>query len=321
MARPIRVEYEGAVYHVTARGNERRRIYRSDGDKEKFLTTLGETAREHGLRVHGYCLMPNHYHLLVETPRGNLSRAIGWLQTTYTIRFNRRYRRSGHLFQGRFKAHVVEADGYAMELLRYVHLNPVRPRNKTLAVPAERKGVLSTYQWSSHRVYCGRGLAPDWLCTDWLSFFATRRKEAEREYGRFVNDAFGEILPDPWEKLQLGLVLGSETMVERIREMVGKKPGQEEMRWNARAEGGEGSKVVARAMAEEQEEKAWKIWVRVKLGGEQRIEVAREHGYRGGSAVTQVLKRLEVAAMIHPAVAARMARLRRAKERRLSREV
>ena len=99
MARPIRVEYEGAVYHVTARGNERRRIYRSDRDRQRFLETLAETVREHGLRLHGYCLMPNHYHLLVETPRGNLSRAIGWSQTTYTIRFNRRYRRSGHLFQ------------------------------------------------------------------------------------------------------------------------------------------------------------------------------------------------------------------------------
>src|SRR5882757_9477442 len=169
MARPIRVEFEGAVYHVTARGNERRRIYRSDGDRTRFLETLAETVKEHGLRVHGYCLMPNHYHLLVETPRGNLSRAIGWLQTTYTIRFNHRYRRSGHLLQGRFKAQLVEANNYAMELLRYVHLNPVRPRNKAQAVPAERRGALNVYRWSSHGAYGGRIAAPEWLCTDWLS--------------------------------------------------------------------------------------------------------------------------------------------------------
>ena len=127
MARPIRVEFEGAVYHITARGNERRRIFRDDADHEMFLATVGQCVEQHGLRLHGYCLMPNHYHLLLETPRGNLSRAIGWLQTAYTIRFNVRHQRSGHLFQGRFKAHLVEADAYAMTLLRYVHLNPVRP--------------------------------------------------------------------------------------------------------------------------------------------------------------------------------------------------
>ena len=125
MARPIRIEFPGAVYHVTARGNERRKTFRDDGDRRQFLATLEETIGLHDLRLHGFCLMPNHYHLIVETPLGNLSRAIGWLQTTYTIRFNRRHRRSGHLFQGRFKAHVVEADSYSMELLRYVHLNPV----------------------------------------------------------------------------------------------------------------------------------------------------------------------------------------------------
>jgi len=90
--------------------------------------------------------MPNHYHLLVETPRGNFSRALGWLQTTYTIRFNRWHRRNGHLFQGRFKAHLVEADAYAMTLLRYVHLNPVRPRLKTAPVPAERRKILLQYR-------------------------------------------------------------------------------------------------------------------------------------------------------------------------------
>jgi len=122
MSRPLRVEYPGAVYHVMARGNERRKTFRDDADRRQFLAVLEQVVAEQGLRVHGYCLMPNHYHLLVETPRGNLSRAIGWLQTTYTVRFNRRHRRSGHLFQGRFKAQIVEADAYAMELLRYVQM-------------------------------------------------------------------------------------------------------------------------------------------------------------------------------------------------------
>src|SRR5271156_5028783 len=110
MARPLRVEFAGALYHVTARGNERRPVYRDDEDHHIFLATLAQACEEFGLRIHAYCLMPNHYHFLVEPPRANLSRSIGWFQTTYTVRFNRRHRRSGHLFQGRCKAHLVEAD-------------------------------------------------------------------------------------------------------------------------------------------------------------------------------------------------------------------
>ena len=112
MARPIRVEFPGAVYHVTARGNERKRIFRDDEDRRRFLVALEEMAAQFGVEVLVFCLMPNHYHLVIRTPKANLSRAVGWLQTTYTIRFNRRYRRSGHLFQGRFKAHLVEEDGW-----------------------------------------------------------------------------------------------------------------------------------------------------------------------------------------------------------------
>ncbi len=100
MARAIRVEFEGAVYHVTARGNERKSIYRDDRDRERFLKTFEETVKRFGFVIHTYCLMPNHFHLLAQTPRANLSDAAGWLQTTYSIRFNRRHRRSGHLGTG-----------------------------------------------------------------------------------------------------------------------------------------------------------------------------------------------------------------------------
>ena len=126
MARPIRVEFEGAAYHVTSRGNEQKEIFHDDIDRRRFLETLGQCCQRFGLVVQAYCLMPNHYHLLVQTPRANLSRAIGWLQTTYCMRFNRRHRRCGHLVQGRFKAHLIDADAYARQLVRYVHLNPVR---------------------------------------------------------------------------------------------------------------------------------------------------------------------------------------------------
>ena len=142
MARPIRVEYADAVYHVTARGNERKPIYRDDADRERYTTTLEQTTERFGVVIHAYCLMPNHYRLLLQTPRANLSAAVGWLQTTYSVRFNRRHRRSGHLFQGRFKAHAVEEDTYAQELIKYIHLNPVRPKQKGKAVPMERKEEL-----------------------------------------------------------------------------------------------------------------------------------------------------------------------------------
>jgi putative transposase len=134
MARPIRVEFENAVYHVSARGNERRDIYRDVSDRRRFLETLEEAVERFGVVIHAYCLMPNHYHLLLQTPRANLTDAAGWLQTTYSIRFNRRHRRSGHLFQGRFKVQLVEADDYARQLIKYIHLNPVRNSGRRLVL-------------------------------------------------------------------------------------------------------------------------------------------------------------------------------------------
>ena len=110
MARPIRVEFTDAVYHVTARGNERKAIYRDDQDRQRFLETVEEAHDRFGVVIHAYCLMSNHYHLLIQTPRANLSAAVGWLQTTYSVRFNRRHRPGGHPYQGRFKAHWVDAD-------------------------------------------------------------------------------------------------------------------------------------------------------------------------------------------------------------------
>jgi len=142
MARPIRVEYADAAYHVTARGNERKAIYRDDHDQRRFLDAVATACERFGLVVHAYCLMPNHYHLLAQTPRANLSAAVGWLQTTYSIRFNRRHRRSGHLFQGRFKAHLIEANAYADSLVSYIHLNPVRPRDHRRPIPSELRPVL-----------------------------------------------------------------------------------------------------------------------------------------------------------------------------------
>ena len=155
MARPIRIEFSGAVYHVMARGNERRAIFRDDRDRERFLETLALAVEQYGWQLHAYCLMGNHYHMLVGTPRANLSRGMGWLQATYTARFNARHRRRGHLFAGRYKAQIVEADEYARWLVEYLHLNPVRPVNKRQPLDPARQEELKRYRWSSHGDYAG----------------------------------------------------------------------------------------------------------------------------------------------------------------------
>lgn len=185
MSRPIRIEFEDAAYHVTARGNEQRPIYRDDADRISFLGTLAQACDRFGVVVHVYCLMPNHYHLVIQTPRANLSVAMGWLQVTYSVRFNRRHQRSGHLFQGRFKAHLIDADAYASRLVRYIHLNPVRSDDKTSPIPAGRRDALRTFEWLSHRAYAG-SLGPKerlpWLSLDWLWYFGRTRQEAHRQY-------------------------------------------------------------------------------------------------------------------------------------------
>jgi len=156
MARPLRIEYEGAVYHVTIRGNQRADIFRSDQDRERFLFKLSESLQRFDVRLYLYCLMTNHVHMVLETPRGNLSRFMHRLQTAYTVYFNRRHQLSGHLMQGRFGAVLVDKDEYMLELSRYVHLNPVYLREHRDKTCRERIDILRRYVWSSYRSYIGK---------------------------------------------------------------------------------------------------------------------------------------------------------------------
>ena len=154
MTRPLRVVYPGAVYHVTARGNERKAIVRDDIDRRRFVATLAQMVEHYRVVCHAWVLMPNHYHLLLETPEANLSRAIRHLNGVYTQAFNRRHRRVGHLFQGRFKAILLEKDAHLLALCRYVVLNPVRA------------GLVRhprAWGWSSYRATAGEESAPTWL--------------------------------------------------------------------------------------------------------------------------------------------------------------
>ena len=153
MARPLRVEYEGAVYHAAVRGNARQAIFRDDADREHFVRVLAESVGSFAVRLYLYCLMSNHVHLVLETPRANLGRFMHRWQTAYTVYFNRRHRRVGHLVQGRYGAWLVERDAYLLRLSRYVHLNPVFVSSVRSRPLAERVSLLRQYPWSSYRSY------------------------------------------------------------------------------------------------------------------------------------------------------------------------
>lgn len=210
MARQLRLEFPGAIYHVTSRGNARNPIFLDDEDRVLFQNCLGEVVARFGWLCHAYCLMDNHYHLLIETPDGNLSLGMRQLNGVYTQRFNRRHGRVGHVFQGRFKAIVVDRDSYLLELCRYVVLNPIR---------AGMVEQIEHYAWSSYLATMGLAGLPGWLETDWvLGQFAKTRAAARRRYAEFV--AEGEGLPSPWPAVRGQALLGPEAFVEKMRPLL-----------------------------------------------------------------------------------------------------
>jgi putative transposase len=155
MARPLRLEFEEAIYHITARGNRRERIFAGDADRARFLEMVARSLPRFEVELHAYVLLPNHFHLLVRTRRANLSRWMHWVMVSYTIWFNRRHGKVGHLFQGRYKSLLVEGGNYLLGLSRYVHLNPVRGKVIGAGDPTERRARLRAYRWSSYRGYAG----------------------------------------------------------------------------------------------------------------------------------------------------------------------
>ncbi len=206
MARPLRIQYAGALYHVTARGNERRPVFRDDVDRDLWMGQLASVAAHFRLRVFAYVLMRNHYHLLLETCEPNLSAAMRQLNGVYTQTFNRRHRRVGHLFQGRYQAIVVDKNSYLLELTRYIHLNPVR-------VGEVRDPEL--FAWSSASSYVGGRLPPAFLhVDDVLALFASRRNLAQERYRLFLNEGLRQ-QERPWEHVIGQTLLGDHGFVER----------------------------------------------------------------------------------------------------------
>jgi len=215
MSRPLRIEFPGALYHVTSRGDGRENIYLDDIDRVNWLEVFSEVCERFNWLCHAYCLMSNHYHLLIETPDSNLSLGMRQLNGVYTQRFNRKHRRVGHVFQGRYKAILVDKEIYLLELARYIVLNPVR---------AQMVRSAKNWIWSSYQQTAGLTLVDEFsqlrfLQVDWvLSHFSSSRKQACLRYRDFVEEGKGQ--PAPWGQLKNQIFLGEQEFVDQTLAMI-----------------------------------------------------------------------------------------------------
>ena len=213
MARPLRIEYPGAVYHITSRGNDKKPIVKNDNDRETFLNTLQHVNKRYNWICHAYCLMTNHYHLLIETPDGNLTIGMRQLNGVYTQVFNRRHGKTGHIFQGRYKAIVIQKDSHLLEVCRYVVLNPVRAR--MVEKPEE-------YPWSSYLATAGRAKPHPCLTKAWvLGQFGRKLGKAEQEYREFVHWGIGQ--KTIWSEVRGQSLLGEDDFVDKLSDRLRKQ--------------------------------------------------------------------------------------------------
>jgi REP element-mobilizing transposase RayT len=206
MARPLRIQYAGALYHVTSRGNARHPIFRNDFDRKVFLDLLEAVTEDFHWLCHAYCLMANHYHLVIETPEANLSSGMRQLNGVYTMRFNRRHRTVGHVLQGRFKAILIQRESHLLEVCRYVVLNPVR---------AEGVKRPEEWKWSSYLGTVGLTKSHECLTVDWvLGQFGKTRRFAEKAYRDFVRAGIGG--GSIWEEVKGQSVLGEDEFLKEL---------------------------------------------------------------------------------------------------------
>ena len=226
MARKLRVQYPGAIYHVMNRGDRREPIFKDEQDRRRFLETLGEACDKTSWQVHAYCLMGNHFHLVVETPKANLVAGMKWFLGTYTSRFNRRHKLFGHLFSGRYKSLIVDGsgDGYLRTVCDYVHLNPIRAK---LLPPEE---PLQAYRWSSYPEYLKRmGQRVGWLRVDRvLGELGIQRDNTagRRQFAQAMEERRGKDKPGEWKAVRRGWFLGGAQLREQVLEMMGGEMGE-----------------------------------------------------------------------------------------------
>jgi len=210
MARPLRIQFPSAFYHITSRGDQRQPIFLSTGARKKFLEYLRLGHERFGFIIHTYCLMGNHYHLIMETPQGNLSQAMHFINGSFAAYTNILHKRVGHLLQGRYKSILIEAETYITELSRYIHLNPVRA--KIVKNPED-------YPWSSYREYMGFRKSPAWFRTNLiLGYFSETESLARMRYSRFVLERTRAAASNPLDDVCYSAILGSQELIARIKD-------------------------------------------------------------------------------------------------------
>ena len=213
MARALRIQYPGAYYHVTCRGNGKQNIFCGDDDRRKFIALLVDSTRIYEVRLHAYCLMNNHFHLLIQTMKSNCGDFMRRFNVCYTGWFNNRHGRSGHLYQGRYKAFLIDADSYLLEVSRYLHLNVVRTSHFRTAGFGRRWLRVSSFPWSSLRGFIDNKKKRDFVYYDQILSITGGRKY----YRQFIIDGLKRGVADPFKDVKYGLLLGSESFVKTIR--------------------------------------------------------------------------------------------------------
>jgi putative transposase len=269
MTRPLRIEYPGAVYHITSRGNDKNSIFKEDQDREDFLNILGHVTKRYNWICHAYCLMTNHYHLLIETPDGNLSIGMRQLNGMYTQMFNRRNNRTGHLFQGRFKGILIQKDSHLLEVCRYVVLNPVR------AGMVERP---EQWRWSSYQATAGKERPSPCLTTDWiLGQFSDERSSAEKKYRQFVSEGVGG--DSIWMGVKGQVILGEEDFINSLLDFLDEHKNVTEIPRGQRfANRPPLEKLFPKSIGQDKEKRNLKMTEAIEKYGYRQSEIARHLG-------------------------------------------
>lgn len=217
MARPLRVEYAGALYHVMNRGNQRQDVFRSPLDCETFLEKLELFCENYRVEVYCYCLMSNHFHLLLKTLEANLGKFMQAFLTSFTVTLNRRNGKTGHIFHGRYKGHLIENHKYLSVLSRYIHMNPVRIKKLRELPVTEKKRLLTTFQWSSYKACIGLAAQPPFLKIDSvLSSWGKTRTSQMKAYRGYVENGLYKGVDNPFDLAIRQQIIGSETFAEEI---------------------------------------------------------------------------------------------------------
>ncbi|MBI2089114.1 MAG: transposase [Deltaproteobacteria bacterium] len=312
MARPLRIEYPGAYYHIMNRGLSRRNIFLEDKGRGQFLDLLSDISRLWKIEIFAYCLMDNHYHLLLQTPKGGLARAMRHLDGIYTQRFNRAHHRDGPLFRGRYKAILIDAEEYFLSVVRYIHQNPLQAR-----VVSD----MDRYRWSSHRGYLYQGECPQWLNTrSVLSRFGHLR-----EYREFMRSEMEKEVVDFYKGPYQRPILGDRGFVEWVRERVGERARVEEEKPESRRVFGLGLEQIARATAkvygrrleelkrkrrgEQNEARSMAMYLCRSLGGHKHSEIGRVLGLEKTSSVSSACLRMKARVGAERKIARRVRRI------------